>query len=48
MAGLGYSIFQKNMPYDQFVTEQIAGDLLPNARGIKFSPPALTAYIPKG
>ena len=23
--------FRKNMPYDQFVTEQIAGDLLPNA-----------------
>ena len=23
--------FKKNMPYDQFVTEQIAGDLLPNA-----------------
>ena len=23
--------FQKNLPYDQFVTEQIAGDLLPNA-----------------
>ena len=23
--------FQKNMPYDQFITEQIAGDLLPNA-----------------
>ncbi len=23
--------FQKNMPYDQFVTEQIAGDLLPDA-----------------
>jgi hypothetical protein len=23
--------FQKNMPYDQFVTEQMAGDLLPNA-----------------
>ena len=22
--------FQKNMPYDQFVTEQLAGDLLPN------------------
>ena len=23
--------FRKNMPYDQFITEQIAGDLLPNA-----------------
>jgi hypothetical protein len=23
--------FQKNQPYDQFVTEQIAGDLIPNA-----------------
>lgn len=23
--------FQQNMPYDQFVTEQLAGDLLPNA-----------------
>ncbi len=23
--------FNKNMPYDQFVTEQLAGDLLPNA-----------------
>lgn len=23
--------FKRNMPYDQFVTEQIAGDLLPNA-----------------
>jgi len=23
--------FQNNMPYDQFITEQIAGDLLPNA-----------------
>jgi|TARA_B100000959_G_scaffold217826_1_gene229826 hypothetical protein len=23
--------FQKNLPFDQFVTEQIAGDLLPNA-----------------
>ena len=23
--------FQKNMPFDQFVTEQLAGDLLPNA-----------------
>ena len=23
--------FHKNMPYDQFVTEQLAGDLLPNA-----------------
>jgi len=23
--------FNKNMPYDQFLTQQIAGDLLPNA-----------------
>jgi hypothetical protein len=23
--------FEKNMPYDQFITEQLAGDLLPNA-----------------
>lgn len=23
--------FAKNMPYDQFLTEQLAGDLLPNA-----------------
>ena len=23
--------FNQNMPYDQFITEQLAGDLLPNA-----------------
>jgi hypothetical protein len=23
--------FNRNLPYDQFITEQIAGDLLPNA-----------------
>src|SRR5690606_32816714 len=23
--------FRRNLPYDQFVTEQLAGDLLPNA-----------------
>ena len=39
--------FKKNMPYDQFVTEQIAGDLLPNASREQILATALIC-IPKG
>ena len=38
--------FNGNLPYDQFLTWQLAGDLLPNAdRAISASPPPSTACI---
>jgi hypothetical protein len=43
--------FNDNLPFDQFVTWQLAGDLLPNRRTIRCSPPPstdCTSRNPKG
>lgn len=39
--------YNQNMPYDQFITEQLAGDQLPNPTKIKSWPLLLIAFILK-
>ena len=46
LAGLGDSILPKESTYDQFVTEQIAGDLIPNANRDQISTASI-GYIRK-
>ena len=41
VAGLVLNAYKNNMPFDQFSIEQLAGDLLPNAK-LKRLPPVLT------
>jgi hypothetical protein len=37
--------FNENLPYDKFITWQLAGDLMPNATKEQYWQPALTATI---
>ena len=48
LEGLGHSILpQEQASTTGFVTEQVAGDLIPNATGTRFSPPVSTVCTRK-